>query len=66
METTEALARVRVLRAAAYYCQAVAPNGARCRARAHDVHPLNEEHGLALCPFHYAERGHAVRRRPLL
>ena len=66
METTEALARLRVLRAASYFCQAVEPSGRRCGHRAHSVHPLNEAHGLALCPFHYGERGQSVRARPAL
>lgn len=66
MEPAEALALMRVLRAAAYYCQAVGPTGRPCGHRAHNVYPLNEAHGLALCPFHYGERGLSVRTRPKL
>lgn len=50
MTETEALHRLRALRAASYRCQA-RPHGAQCGRPAKHVAPLTDE-GLALCSFH--------------
>lgn len=65
MTEPEALARIRVLRAAGYRCQVSAPGGMTCGARASKVSPLTAE-GLARCSFHAEdlEAAGRVRRKP--